>query len=1156
MEKKLKSKHISRFFVLMTISIFLLTNVTYAEGEDEVTCDCGDGNLDYGEECDGDNWGNVDGCSDIEEYNYGDLYCYPPGHQFECTFDESECGYDDLCPFVEVIVPPDSTPITWYAGLVEIMGTVSDYESGVSIARVLFHDDQPLTWDDGFFDMAYDPIEGKWVYSWDSLSAMIINDCSIVYVDIFGEDNAGNGVDNNCGDTNVIGIDNEPPTTNKDWTTPYIDCECINDSTCDLFVTPDTEFTLSAYEDCGSGVDETYYSINGEDFQTYEEPFSLQPGCYQTIEYYSVDNVGNIEETHLERDHVDDVPPITVKTFDGLTVDNVSEDNYYVSRNTLVTLTATDQSPDANNCPVGVDYIHYEVWWDSDGDGEVDKEVAIDVEETSEVVSFYFLEDSFHEIRWYAVDLLGNTETEHIQMHAVETVAPVVNKEVGYPRVPYESQPRQAMDYYDVLDDQYYITRNTELTFTCEDLGDHQVGGETIYYKYYVDGLLEQDWTVLENWNFYFPEDSNHELYYYCVDALGNEGEVHMEYDIVDTLAPETIKEFGIPKYDDGELWWLTQSSTVNLSCADQEPHPVGDVTLYWKNFQGDEPESWTVEEDGYVQFTNDYDCLHTIKWYCKDALENTEAISTEDYQVDTIAPTIVKGVNEEGYHQSGDNITICADITDLKGTIEPEVFEEGVGVDPSTVIAYLMDGITPLSYSLERVDETDTYCTTFTLDHCGEWDIVVHADDWLGNHAEEDGATILVDNVAPLGEVLNPHAGNNYYAGKIFNFYAQAVDFGGDYCSLWGCGNEDDCPASGVDYCDVYAIDYNFEALNQDEINECYWDLLTYFEQVLADPYKEYIGRVPYENGVCNGYLTMPEDTNLTDTVFMAVDWVDKAGNSRFGLALNPWFSPITMNMEEIGYMSLTEIFGSPVTSGDLISVKADLYESELGGTKECVGIIERYSGERDLDLTHIITYQGDVTGNVIDGFECIITGTLPGYEDLETGNYRYTTEYRLNDDWQVFTIGSEWFDFIVDNDRPEMGVIDPEEDGIYGEIMPVALYLTDELAGIASESVKVKVSEKGTLANGWCLFGGCTETNWIILSYYADDIYNGEINFTTYGFEESGKYNFEAYACDTLYDPCDDLDCNNGLGYLLDTRNLHHCVPVSDAFIYEVGD
>jgi hypothetical protein len=52
---------------------------------------CGDGEIDPGEDCDGDNFGLITGCIDAGSFTGGDLACYPPGHDKECTLDVSGC---------------------------------------------------------------------------------------------------------------------------------------------------------------------------------------------------------------------------------------------------------------------------------------------------------------------------------------------------------------------------------------------------------------------------------------------------------------------------------------------------------------------------------------------------------------------------------------------------------------------------------------------------------------------------------------------------------------------------------------------------------------------------------------------------------------------------------------------------------------------------------------------------------------------------------------------------------------------------------------------------------------------------------------------------------------------------------------------------------
>jgi PKD repeat protein len=53
---------------------------------------------------------------------------------------------------------------------------------------------------------------------------------------------------------------------------------------------------LFAEDGTGSGVEETYYRINGGSWETYEEPFTVTDDGEYTVEYYSVDYAGNEEE--------------------------------------------------------------------------------------------------------------------------------------------------------------------------------------------------------------------------------------------------------------------------------------------------------------------------------------------------------------------------------------------------------------------------------------------------------------------------------------------------------------------------------------------------------------------------------------------------------------------------------------------------------------------------------------------------------------------------------------------------------------------------------------------------------------------------------------------------------------------------------------------
>ena len=59
-----------------------------------------------------------------------------------------------------------------------------------------------------------------------------------------------------------------------------------------------------------NGVDATYYRINGGEWETYDIPFIIaKEGKDILIEFYSVDNLGNVEDVKYETLDIDKTPP-------------------------------------------------------------------------------------------------------------------------------------------------------------------------------------------------------------------------------------------------------------------------------------------------------------------------------------------------------------------------------------------------------------------------------------------------------------------------------------------------------------------------------------------------------------------------------------------------------------------------------------------------------------------------------------------------------------------------------------------------------------------------------------------------------------------------------------------------------------------------------
>lgn len=139
----------------------------------------------------------------------------------------------------------------------------------------------------------------------------------------------------------------------------------------------------------------------------------IEEGEWITITVYATDAAANTgsDTVTVIWDEGDTTPPVTEKTIG----EPNEEEGYIIWPHTPITFDATDDES-------GVNYIHYEVWWDSDGDGIVDtlmgSEEVYDVTLTFSV-NMWGVPFGIIELRWYAVDNAGNVEDMHYQEHYV-----------------------------------------------------------------------------------------------------------------------------------------------------------------------------------------------------------------------------------------------------------------------------------------------------------------------------------------------------------------------------------------------------------------------------------------------------------------------------------------------------------------------------------------------------------------------------------------------------------------------------------------------------------------------------------------------------------------------------------------------------------------
>ncbi len=246
-----------------------------------------------------------------------------------------------------------------------------------------------------------------------------------------------------------------------------------------------------------------------------------------------------------------------------------------------------------------------------------------------------------------------------------------------------------------------YITNETLITLTCQDVSPHPVDHVIMSYRYRYNESCENldsgTWTAWLNpagndtnpdpyiveKTITFPEDSCHELEYYCVDGLGNMGPIKSEIDIVDSQAPIIITTVVGPQIEiDGDLY-IDGVTLIHVEAYDPEPHPVNNVLCDWSyvllDIQGVSGGNTSVTPPFDINFPEESE--HELTIVCRDELNNTATV-VEEYFVDKTAPITTKTYGDPEYDDGGEYPKWITSDTEI------ELFVEDAGAHQSGIEA------------------------------------------------------------------------------------------------------------------------------------------------------------------------------------------------------------------------------------------------------------------------------------------------------------------------------------------------------------------------------------------------------------------------------------------------------------------------------------
>ena len=277
--------------------------------------------------------------------------------------------------------------------------------------------------------------------------------------------------------------------------------------------------SLSATDVGGPGVAATYYTVDGSDPQLYSGAFTVTDDGQHPVTYWSVDTLGNVEDTNTGYVNIDTTAPVTSAT-------NLMADSSSGWQNTAQTVTLSGD--DGPGCGVATTYY------------------TVNGGATQPYTSpFTVSAQGPNLITYWSVDTLGNTEGANTGYVNLDPTAPTVSDDAG-----------TAWHKSDVT---VHLDR-------LLDTGGSGLAGT----QYRLQGA--STWTTAAGNAFVVPAPADHSgdgawtYEYQAQDVAGNLSAIHTCTVKIDTTAPTTTAS-GLQT--DNHSGWRSSSQTVTLTPSD-----------------------------------------------------------------------------------------------------------------------------------------------------------------------------------------------------------------------------------------------------------------------------------------------------------------------------------------------------------------------------------------------------------------------------------------------------------------------------------------------------------------------------------------------------------------------------------------------------------
>ena len=347
--------------------------------------------------------------------------------------------------------------------------------------------------------------------------------------------------------------------------------------------------------DLVSGVEKTWYSINGEAYKEYTGPLAMNTeNASYTLKYYGSDNVGNAENPNVRNFVVDLTAPVSKHMLNGITLGDILAPSAYI------TLSSTDNLS-------GVNAIYYHL----DGNYDVVYTGAIGVG---------YLSDGPHTFTYHAKDNVNNIEDKKpasgidastgggVYNFYLDKIAPVVD---------YTIQGDQYMGMYK------FISPRTKIGLSAT---DNHAGVESITYL--IDNLGANTFSNPFN----IPDQNGlHYINYFGTDKVKNKSVPKILAVYMDNVLPTTGITYGYPQFFDRDTLFINKSTKVSLTSYDYQSGVLKTEYEIDGGASVNYGYSFTIPDQGY----------RTVTFKATDRVNNIELVKTSKVFIDNTPPVI-----------------------------------------------------------------------------------------------------------------------------------------------------------------------------------------------------------------------------------------------------------------------------------------------------------------------------------------------------------------------------------------------------------------------------------------------------------------------------------------------------------------------------------